>query len=264
MRKMPRLTQSFDDAIREAAAQKTRAARSRFDGAPVGGESAAEAYQDVCSSIADVLANDGFRFSKSGPHLSRKAGSIVHRIAFQTSSNNIAGEFVSLSIFVNVRSPSLKKWRSTNTVLNSDSDMIAGGQIGNLLKTSVWMEWNVADRSLRSEDVRDAEQVIREIALPYFAAFESPSVLSVLVLRDKIVVTHWNHLLDYLVCFDSKAKARSVALYLFASRPDLHEDYNRRLGEFQLSGTPRRASSAYSETLAAASIIYEFGDLSRR
>ena len=199
---MPRDNQSFDEALGDIANRKQQTAHARFGNVRSVGEPPKEVFFEATMKIASAFESKGYRFLKSGPQMSRKAGDFIFRVVFQTSHNNVAGQFVSMSILANVLSPTLKKWRSTRHSLCKESDFVAGGQIGNLIKNHSWMEWNLADPSTRDDDVKDAIAKIREIAFPYFSAFADCVGIGAKILHDEIAeIIHLGNLIDYLMCF---------------------------------------------------------------
>ena len=49
-------------------------------------------YLSACAEIASHLEADGFRYARSGPHCTRRAGDWQQRIAFHSSHHNVAQE----------------------------------------------------------------------------------------------------------------------------------------------------------------------------
>src|SRR5438034_4241270 len=84
--------------IRRVLFRSQRAAEMRRSGAPAELPEPSAVFQDACAAIAQALQPDGFRYAKSGPHLTRKAGDFTHRISFQSSAHNVRGEYVALWI----------------------------------------------------------------------------------------------------------------------------------------------------------------------
>jgi hypothetical protein len=101
----------LSDLFSNIALRKRQAAEARFAGTPSNVEHSSDVYAQSCARVAASLAEDGFRYAKSGPHLTKKNGDFSYRIAFQTSHNNIPGEHVALWMYASVRCPDLKRWR---------------------------------------------------------------------------------------------------------------------------------------------------------
>jgi hypothetical protein len=258
---MPHESRSLGDMIGDIAHRKQRAGQARFGRAPSGSESPKDVYLWSCEAIANAFASDGYRFSKSGPHFARKAGDFVFRVSFQSSRNNVAGEYVALWIHANVVSQTLKKWRITNRSIRGPYDFVAGGQIGNLAERRSWLEWNLADPANRDAEVQSAIRTIRELALPYFAEFVEPANISAKLLRGDLAEMDLMCMFDFAACFSSLAAARDIAARFLARRPDLLEEYRERMAHFQHAGLPDGVPSGWVDQLAALSIRFELGDL---
>lgn len=220
-----------------------------------------EVYLRSCEAIANAFASNGYRFSKSGPHFTRKAGDFLYRVSFQSSRNNVAGEYVALWIHANVASSTLKKWRITNRSIRGPYDFVAGGQIGNLAEHPSWLEWNLADPASREAEVQSAIRTIRELALPYFAEFVEPAKISAKLLRGELAEMDLMCMFDFAACFSSLAVARDIAARFLVRRPDLLNEYRERMKHFQQAGLPDGIPSGWVDQLASLSIRFELGDL---
>ena len=142
---------SLLESLAQMARQKHEAARARHM-ADHGAEKPREIILTACSAIADQLSKDGFSFLKSGPKLKRKARDLTHNIHFQSDRNNVAGRRAAMWIHASVSSDIMARWRLENPMPWNGTHkpslaIITGGQIGNLLPNSSWMEWNFADIS---------------------------------------------------------------------------------------------------------------------
>src|SRR2546427_10589160 len=107
---MPRRSLSLGQIISDIARRRKRAGQTRFGRAASVAEAPKHVFATGCAAIARTFAVDGYRFAASGPHLSRRFNDFEFRIAFQSSRDNIAGEYVALWIHVLVRSRVLKEW----------------------------------------------------------------------------------------------------------------------------------------------------------
>lgn len=258
---MPEDRKTFHEIVTDIAFRKDRATESRFGREAAHIELPREVYEESCRLIAEALESDGYRYSKSGQHITRSSKDFKFRISFQSSHNNVASEFVALWIHGNVVSPKLKKWRHENRALRRDFDFLAGGQIGNLRKNSGWLEWNLADHSRRDQQIDDAVRHIREIIFPYFSLFDDIPTACEALIADDIPAFSVIDVVDFLQCFGTPGQARSGASNFLARHSNLEDDYGTALERFTLEGIPDRIPSAHAEALAAASIIYDFGDL---
>ena len=258
---MPDEKRSLREFVTDIAFRKQRAAETRFGRGPSAVEGPREVYEDCCRRIAEAFELEGFRYSKSAKHFTRSAGDFRFRVSFQSSRNNVADEFVALWIHGNVLSPKLKKWRRDNRALRSEFDGVVGGQIGNLRKETGWLEWNLADPGSRDSQVEDAIRHIREIIFPYFSVFEDIPVACEAFIKDDFPASWVVDIIDFLRCFGRPEQAREGASNFLARHEDLEGAYGRALERFTAGGIPARMLSVHAEALAAASILYEFGDL---
>src|SRR5262249_26533332 len=169
---------SFDIALRKKRAGETRFGRS---------DSSAEKPKDVfragCAEIAGQF--NGFVFSKSKHTAKRKRGDLTDEIWFQSSHNNVAGEYVAVWIHAGVQSLRIKEWRAAHPYPGSIvPDRIAGDQIGNLRAKPAWLEWNLAHN--RDKQIASAVETIRELVLPFFRRFDDLDALASVLAREEI------------------------------------------------------------------------------
>lgn len=258
---MAKRGKQFDESVRDAADRKIRAAAARFGRAPSGGEAPREVYAAGCQAIADALACDGFEYVRSKATLKRKTSDFGFHIYFQSSHNNVADELVILWIHAGVTSQALKAWRVTHPCLVGASDIVAGGQIGNLVKPEGWMEWNLASAKQRDDQIADAVTTIRELAYPYFALFGD-----VAALREQLVVgglpSMWPaSALDFLMCYGSRDEALAFARRVFLEQEQVRDRYRQSLAQYQTLGLPPYRPAADGEVLAVATLLFGLPDL---
>ena len=257
-----KVIRSITDLLSDIAYRKRRAAQVRFAGTPPGRESPRDVYLAACASIGAHLEEDfGFKYAKSGPHARRRSGDFVFQISFQSSAHNVAEEHVALWIHGNVWSPRLKKWRQSQPLLHA-WDYVAGGQLGNLQADHCWLEWDLADPQKRDGVIRDAIEAIEELALPYFATFESLPSLFELLQKGDFPAMDIDRVVEFLMCFSDKSTARSAAANSLTRRPDLvraYQDEYQRYAERGLGS--EHLSSGHAKELAFASHAFHFGDL---
>jgi len=254
----------LDRIIRETALRKQRAAQMRSAGTPEGFEEPSTVYQAACAVIGQGLATEGFRYAKSGPRLTRKAAEFTHQVSFQSSHNNVRGEFIALWIHAIVLSRAVKAWRQGYDPQTS-WDFVAGGQIGNLDPQPGWSEWNLADPQGRPAAIDDAIGTIRSTALPFFALFtDRSSALKTLDQWPKpgieIVPA-----IELALSYDDRPRAQSLLKRFFDARQDLLPEYHAKLVEFRTSGLPPYRDTAYGAVLArATNTIWPLSDLGCR
>lgn len=258
---MAKRGKQLDEIVRDTADRKIRAAAARFGRAPTDGEAPREVYAAACQAIADGLACDGFEYARSKATLKRKTSDFSFYIYFQSSHNNVAGELVMLWIHAGVTSRALKAWRAAHPCLVHPSDIVAGGQIGNLVKPESWMEWNLASAKQRDHEIADAAATIRELAYPYFALFGD-----VAIVRERLVAgdlpSMWPaSALDFLMCYGSRDEALAFARRIFLEQEQVRERYRQSLAEYQLRGLPPYQLAAHGDVLAAATLLFGLPNL---
>jgi hypothetical protein len=239
----------------DIALRKMRAGVTRFGRTDSTAGKPREVYLAGCASIAGQLASEGFTFSRSGPHCRRRRGEFVDEIAFQSSPSNVAGEYVALWIHVYVRSKRIKQWRKEHPLPGSVAhDFVLGGQIGNLLPSASWLEWNLALDPAREID--DAMQTIRNVALPYFKMSDDIGSLASRVTEGEVAGIHPVAGLELLLCFASRRAAEDSITAFFRRRPDLLPVYLQTLDRYRLEGVPAYYPNHSAKDLAKVTIVY--------
>lgn len=223
-------------------------------------ESPRDIYAAACSSIAAPFAEQGYRFAKSGPHASCKSGEFTYQIAFQSSHKNVAGAVVRMWVQGTVYSKRLEKWRESYPEI-TNTDYVAGGQIGNLLDEPTTSEWNLADPTTRQETIANVTSTIELVAIPYFARFgEIDTLTSTLTTRDIPSMTI-DRVIEFLVCFADAETARMAAVNYLRRRPDLVRAYARDYARYAERGLGWSHASGFAKQLALASHLFHFGNL---
>ena len=258
---MVRRGKQFAEVARDTAHRKLRAAAAHSGRLPARGEAPRQVYLEACRAIADALAVDGFKYLRSRATLARKTSDFGFSIHFQSSHHNVAGELVIMWIHAGVTSPALKSWRSTHPCLMGASDMVAGGQIGNLVRPESWMEWNMASEKQREAEVADAVAAIRELAYPYFAVFDDVAAVRARLIAEDVPSMWLSSALDFLMCFGSRDDALALARRVFLEKDDIQDRYRSSLAQYQTLGMPRHLLSAYGDVLAAATLVFGLPDL---
>jgi|GEM_PF-1941837 len=254
-------TRSIADFMADVAYRKDRAALARFAGTQTGLETPRDVYLAACTSIGAHLEESfGFKFAKSGPHSRKRSGDFTFQISFQSSHHNIAGEHVNLCVHGAVLSARIKKWREEQPFLRS-SDYVAGGQIGNLQADHCWLDWELSDSHKRDETIRDAIEVIEELAFPYFAKFEElPSLFQFLVEGD-LPGMPIDRVVEFLICFADQPTARQAATNFLKRRPDLLQTYRVEYERYAKLGLDSIHPTGYAEQLAFEAHAFKFGDV---
>ena len=259
---MPDVTRSLAALIDAVALRKHRAAQARFAGTPAGAELPRDVFLSACGDVAARFESGGFRYAKSGPHFTRKAGEFTFQVSFQSSHNNVAGEYVAMWVHGIVRSVRLKAWRRDCQDAHGVYDTVAGGQIGNLVKNTAWMEWNLADPATRAAEITSAASEIERLALPYFDLFTDVPRLCQRVIADDLPSMFLWQAFDFLACFDSAESAGLMLRRFLLQRPQLQEEYRRSLDKYGREGAPAQHDiNGVEREAAALSVRFGLGNV---
>jgi hypothetical protein len=254
---MPEFGKNIVEVFNDTAARKQHAAQVRFSGQAPFSEPPRDVFLAGCQQIAEALAADGFTYARSGPRLTRKTRDFSFQIYFQSSPHNVRGELVVVWIHGNVCSKRLGEWLNTQPHSLRSNDGVAGGQIGNLLPTTSWMEWNLADPALRAATVSDAIATIRRIALPYFAQFDDVPAFCERLINDDIPSMSMPVPLEFLLCFSNRQRAEMCLHRFLCARPELLPQYHHELATLRRDGLPSAQRTGYAIQLAYATVAYE-------
>ncbi|MER8885394.1 DUF4304 domain-containing protein [Mesorhizobium sp. M0074] len=137
-----------------------------------------QVFIDGCEQISMEFEPIGFRFAKSGPHASRRAGDWAFKISFQSNYLNVGGEYVELVVHASVYSKAIKEWDERSAWPASASDWVAGGQLGNLRTPHHWRTWNIVNPHTRQAEIANIVANIQTTVLPLFERFDVPRKLA--------------------------------------------------------------------------------------
>lgn len=223
-------------------------------------EAPRQVFANACESIASEFASSGFRYAKSGPHVTKKLGDFTFQVLFSSSFRNTAGAVVKLWISGTVYSKRLQRWRADYPLLHG-ADYVAGGQLGNLTHETVFNDCNLADNTTRAAVIADATRLIVDVAIPYFDQFDDVDALIERVVATDIPSFTIDKVIDFLMCFADPNVARQAAQNFLDRRPDLASNYCRDFARFAERGLDWRTPSGYASQLALASHLFGFGDV---
>ncbi|MER9895685.1 DUF4304 domain-containing protein [Mesorhizobium sp. M0119] len=137
-----------------------------------------QVFIDGCEQISMGFEPIGFRFAKSGPHASCRAGDWTFKISFQSNYLNVGGEYAELVVHASVYSKAIKEWDERSAWPASASDWVAGGQLGNLRTPHHWRTWNIANPHTRQAEIANIVANIQTTVLPLFERFDVPRKLA--------------------------------------------------------------------------------------
>ena len=144
---------TIDEMVQQIAEDKGRA---RFKPTEPGIERPREVFFSTVGSIAEPFVAQGFRYARSGPHLTRRANHVTSKVIFGSSNLNVPGELVSLHITLQAHDAELGKWRRAQDTPRRNDDLVGTRHLGHLLTPLRWLEWNLAspdDRPATTKDI---------------------------------------------------------------------------------------------------------------
>lgn len=241
---------SLRETISDIANRKSEATKARREGTPEGVEHSSDVYAQSCAKIAEHFVEHGFRYAKSGPHLTRKRNGFSHRVSFQTSYHNIPGKHVSLSVAANVRSKRLKEWRENQEHARRSDDWVGGGMIHLLGTDLTYITWEMADPKERENTISDVVSFIESVTLPYFGYFDRPSELIDRFQKQDFPAMDIADLVEFTLCFGSQDEAQRILDRYVTERSDLAPDIENAEERIREEGYPPYHLTKYADLVA--------------
>jgi hypothetical protein len=247
---------NLSDMFSNIAHRKQRAAKARFAGSPANAEHSSEVYARSCARIAASLAEDGFRFAKSGPHLTKKRSEFNFKISFRTSHNNIPGEHVALWIAASVCCSGLKRWREQQIKPYRTDDWLAGGVV-HLLTGHKWLEWELADPGTRDQTIQEVVSFLRKAILPYFHRFPDPDYVVLRLVEEEVPGLSIGSQVEFALWRGERNIAVRVLRQFLTHHPDLQAQILQEISNFRSKGFPNHPDSRYAQQIAWLSCAYD-------
>jgi hypothetical protein len=247
---------SIGETISDIARRKSDAARARREGRNETAEPSAQVYAESCSRIATAFVNDGFRYAKSGPHMTRRRNGFTEKVSFQTSYHNIPGKHVELSVAATVRSKNLKEWRGSQPASLRKGNWVGGGMIHLLGIESSYLKWELADPEGRDDTVADVIDTIRSLALPYFDVFQDLSTFIRLLIQRDVPAMDIGDAVEFALCFGSRDQAQAILERFVTERPDLAGAIAQAEAKMNRDGLPAHVLNAYADQVAFLRIYH--------
>jgi len=241
---------TFEDVVRSVAERKAAAAKARFAGTDPTAEKPRDVYVAACSEIAHALVPEGFRYLKSKQVLDRTVGAFVHRVSFQSSGDNIAGQSVVMWMHANVRCNELATWRSRQSKPLRTDDWVAGGMVHLLTREHAMIEWQLADPTSRPAAIADAKDFARAVVLGYFKLFEDPQRTVAELLKAPINAFSIGDQIEFALCFTGPREANQILQRFVEQRSDLHSQMRRAIERVEREGLPEYPSTGYPDVVA--------------
>jgi len=212
----------------------------------------------VVDDVADHFSGLGWRYARSGPHLSRRGGDISARVEFVSNRLNVAGELVGLWAYIHLGDRTIGKWRKEIGEPLVLGDEVARRHLGHLLDPPRWLEWNLADPDVRPEATADIVETIERAALPWIESMRllldggHPNPTSLMGHVTEL------SLIEYLVRAGRLDEAGSVVgAAVERSHERAQHSFAERLGAFRRDGLPGELPAGGSALLAYAVIRFD-------
>lgn len=155
---------TLDQMVRSIASDKSR---SRFIPRPPEVPPPRAVFQEVTDQLGVSLEAEGWRYAKSGPHATRRRGRLRLQATFGSSHLNVAGELVTLHITLVANDPDMAAWRTEQGLPTAGSPTVVARHLGHLLQPPRWLDWNLADASLRAATVEDIRRTLWDHGILY-------------------------------------------------------------------------------------------------
>jgi hypothetical protein len=159
-----RTASTTDEVIRQIAHDKSI---GRFQPRPAGVEAPRDVFMAAVDEVAAHFSEMGWRYAKSGPHMSQRHGDISAKLAFVSNRLNVAGELVGLWVNVHLADHTIGKWRKEIGNPLATGSQVADRHLGHLLDPPGWLEWDLAQPDVRPAAARDIVETIESAALPW-------------------------------------------------------------------------------------------------
>lgn len=251
---------SLRGVFSDIAQRKSDAARSRQSGGDSTAEAPGDVYAAACAEIAAAFTGAGYRYSKSGPHLTRKEGDFCFRVSFQSSRHNIPGQHVSLSVAANVRSKKIGEWRQRQPIVRRSDDWVAGGLIHLLGTGLTYVAWDLADAAQRPATIADVVSFIRSVAVPYFARFEDVQKLVTELEAADVPAVDIGDAVEFALCFSGEVSAKKILARFVRERPNLGEAILEAERKIKEEGFKKHYLTAYADQVAFLRSAYRLSE----
>lgn len=247
---------SFSELV-DATAQQQRAAGQARQNPVVGAEKPKDAILDALSAVADAIAPDGYAFLRSGPRFTRKCNDFNFVISIHSDHNNAAGQRAAISAYALVYSKVLAAWRKKHPSnwARLNTTPLFTRQLGYLCKPAGWMEWDFANKAVRSAIVDDFIATIRTGAFPLFSIFEGP--IADFAITDDNNQAPPEALLSHLLATGHVELAEKTLSRRLDRKEELRAQFEKLFHQFSEQGLPPcRASDAHNLAAFAVATGY--------
>ena len=249
-----RTAATTDELIRQVAQDK---GIDRFATRRPGVETPRVVFMSAVDEVADHFAASGWRYARSGPRLSRWEGDVSAKMAFVSNRLNVGGELVGLWVDIHLGDRTIGWWRKEvgNPLVTGDE--VARRHLGHLLDPPRWLEWNLAESSIRPAAIADIVETIEDAALPWIESVRR--LLDGGLPNPTSLISHVTEtsLIEYLVRAGQLEDAGAVVrAAVERSHERAQRRFAERLGEYRHS-LPDELPAVGSALLAYAVIRFD-------
>lgn len=216
---MPKKLLSPFDHLQDILASRRRTHAGKFQAVPAGTELVKDIVASSCAAVAEAFVADGFRWAKSGLRFSRKVGPFTHIVSFRADGANTSRHYVAVTMYAQVKSSALKKWRMANNGA-TDSDNFWIRQFGYLTAAHDYFKWQLHDPASRIEEINHMIATVRDIVLPAFEACSSMQSLSDRMLERSEITWTPQWAIDIALWLGNKQAAEKLLGIFLEQRPD--------------------------------------------
>lgn len=215
--------------------------------------SPAERFQSICFESAMSIKDLGYRYAKSGPHVTRTKNGLSFKIGFFESQG-----FQQIDLVLEVQSRELKAWRKAKGVPHISSTVMVG-RLDFLLEGKRLQGFDAN----KSDALVLVETTVRTQVEPFFHLFHQPerAVMEAMSLK----IPGWAPIprIEFILCFGTHEQARQTAIKWLQQNIGIYYAYASHFQSYRGGGLVPYSGGGYAKELAHASHVFDFGDLSK-
>ncbi len=245
---------TVSDLVNQIAHDKSlQRFKTRRDGVPP----PRDVFMAAVQTLVEPFVEEGWRYAKSGPHVTQRVGSVTTKLRFASSSLNVAGELVTLRASLMIGDRVHGNWRREQTNPRRDDNIVATPHLGHLLDPPRWLEWNLADSEERSSTIRDIQGTLRTTAGSYVAnvtdvlTADDPDPVALVGLVDDVSLIEYFVRLGY---GDETSPIIDTLLSRFVERG--RSDFDQSVQQYRDEGLPDIAPLGEPAALAYLAVQF--------
>ncbi|GAB5523849.1 MAG: hypothetical protein Roseis2KO_17210 [Roseivirga sp.] len=231
---------SIEDFTQHIFTNKERAAKRHLNTDDA--EKPREVYERVCQLIAEELSAIGFKYFPSQHKLKLESTDKKHNLTIQFSSNrdNVAGQYIELSVAFFVKSKDLKSYAKSNPLLDYWDDTMIGRNIAALVKEGKGnLIWNLAEKKEYENAIALIPKIAREELSYIFEKLQDSEWVADAIEEDSFELNNPIVTVQYLLMVDQKHIAEKYLSAFLIRKPDqILVGYKKAKEKFKSEGMP--------------------------